>query len=80
VMRLIAPWLLVGLLAASAVGARQSGAGAWAALLVAQLAFYSAAVLGRRLGRLGSLARTFTVMNLAAIVGLWRWATGRLAW
>jgi biofilm PGA synthesis N-glycosyltransferase PgaC len=81
VMRLIAPWLMLALLVVSVLGARGATVGGpWAALLVAQLGFYVAAIAGKRLGRLGGLARTFVVMNLAALVGLWRWATGRLAW
>ena len=32
---------------------------------------------GPRAGRLGSVARTFVVLNAAAVVGLWRYLTGR---
>lgn len=81
VMRLVAPWLMIVLLVVTAMGVTGSTArGAWAVLLVAQVGFYAAAIVGKRLGRLGGLARTFVVMNLAALVGLWRWGTGRLAW
>jgi hypothetical protein len=51
----------------------------WQALRVSQLLFYGLAALGARAGRLGSLARTFTVMNAAAVVGLWRFARGKQA-
>jgi poly-beta-1,6-N-acetyl-D-glucosamine synthase len=79
VLRLVAPWLLVLLGGASLAGARSPSAAAplMAALVAAQLAFYALALAGRRLGRLGGVARTFVVMNLAAIVGLGRYLTGR---
>ena len=48
-----------------------------ALLLAAQLAFYAAAAVGPRLGRIASLARTFVVLNTAAVLGLWRFLTGR---
>ncbi len=75
IMRLVAPWLLGALLAISLGGARSSG---WmAALAAAQLAFYAAAAAGPRAGRVGSLARTFVVLNAAALIGLWRFLAGR---
>ncbi|HVT06616.1 MAG TPA: glycosyltransferase [Polyangia bacterium] len=74
-LRLAAPWLLVALLLLSLSGARAAG---WIALLLAaQLAFYGLAALGPRLGRLASLPRTFVVLNLAAVLGLYRFLTGR---
>lgn len=76
IMRLVAPWLLVALAAISAVGAAAGDVG-MTALLVAQAAFYAAAIVGRRGGKVASLARTFVVLNWAAIVGLWRHLTGR---
>jgi poly-beta-1,6-N-acetyl-D-glucosamine synthase len=33
--------------------------------------------VGPRLGRVASLARTFVVLNTAAVLGLWRFLTGR---
>jgi hypothetical protein len=36
-----------------------------------------AASIGPRAGKLGSLCRTFVVMNAAAVVGLWRFLTGK---
>ena len=46
-------------------------------LLLAQVVFYAMAALGARAGRIGVLARTFVVLNAAAVVGLWRFATSR---
>jgi poly-beta-1,6-N-acetyl-D-glucosamine synthase len=75
ILRLVAPWLLVALVVLSAAGARASG---WIALLLAaQVAFYLAAASGPRLGRIATLPRTFVVLNLAAVLGLWRFLTGR---
>ena len=82
IMRLLAPWVLLWLAAVSLLGATSAGAPAGTvavmrALLAAQALFYLAAVAGRRAGRLGGLARTFVVLNSAAVVGLWRYLTGR---
>ena len=46
----------------------------WRALLCGQLAFYALAAAGARGGRAGGVARTFVVLNAAAVVGLWRFA------
>jgi len=46
-------------------------------LVGGQALFYLLATLGPLLGRPGSLARTFMVMNAAAVVGLWRFLRGR---
>ena len=48
-------------------------------LTLAQVLFYALAALGSRAGRLGALARTFVVLNAAALVGLWRFARGTQA-
>jgi poly-beta-1,6-N-acetyl-D-glucosamine synthase len=83
VMRLIAPWLMLALLGASAACAASSTGGARAvalALTAAQAAFYLAAAVGPRGGRAASLARTFVVLNAAAVVGLLRYLTGRVRW
>ncbi|MES1157818.1 MAG: glycosyltransferase [Haliangium ochraceum] len=75
ILRLAAPWFMAALLLVSICAARAAG---WIALLLAgQLAFYATAALGPRLGRLASLPRTFVVLNLAAVLGLWRFVTGR---
>ena len=47
-----------------------------AALLAGQMLFYAGALAGPRLGRIGSVARTFVVLNAAAVVGLWRFLAG----
>ncbi len=70
VMRLLCPWALLVLFVASA-------AAPVPALLVAQVAFYGAALLGLRAGLLPGVARTFVVLHVAAVVGLWRFVTGR---
>lgn len=84
-LRLVAPGALAALLAGSAgaaIGASGVGAAAAKALFGGQVLFYGAAAVGSRAGRLGGLARTFVVMNAAAAVGLWRYATGeqRVTW
>ncbi|HXI55156.1 MAG TPA: glycosyltransferase family 2 protein [Polyangia bacterium] len=80
IMRLCAPWLMILLAVASVAGAcRATGwlAAAMALLALAQAGFYGAAILGQRAGRLAGVARTFVVLNAAAMVGLWRHLTGR---
>jgi cellulose synthase/poly-beta-1,6-N-acetylglucosamine synthase-like glycosyltransferase len=79
VMRLLAPWLMV-VLAATSVAALwlPGGRGGLASVLVAaQVAFYVTAGVGARAGKLARVARTFVVLNLAALVGLGRYLTGR---
>ena len=59
VLRLAAPWLLLGLAAASAGAAAAptaTGTGFTELLLFAELALYAPAALGRRAGRLGGVA------------------------
>ena len=80
VLRLAAPWLLLVLAAASAgavIAPTASHPIFTELLLFAELAFYAPAALGRRAGRLGGVARTFLVLNAAALVGLWGFLTGR---
>ncbi len=82
VARLLCPWLLLALLltcsiAAAGVGTQGLERNVLCGLFVAQLAFYAAAGLGGRAGRVGTLARTFVVLNAAAVVGLWRFVAGR---
>jgi hypothetical protein len=48
-------------------------------LALGQVVFYALATAGSRAGRLGSLARTFVVLNAAALVGLWRFVRGAQA-
>ena len=72
---------MIALVAVSFWGAA-AGSGLLQALSVAQLGGYTAAALGPRAGKLGAVARTFVVLNAAALVGLWRHVTGgqRVAW
>ena len=79
VMRLVAPWLLLVLATTSLAGAAGAGrtASAMRLVLAAQAAFYAAAVVGRRAGRLAGVARTFVVLNTAAVVGLFKYVVGR---
>ena len=82
VLRLFCPWFLLALLVTCSVAAaglvspgleRDLLRG----LLSAQIAFYGLAALGNRAGRVGAVARTFVVLNAAAVVGLWRALGGR---
>lgn len=80
-LRLVCPWALVSLfvsswLLASSPALSQAERGFWLALALGQLLFYALAALGDRVGRLGSLARTFVVLNVAALLGLWRFIRG----
>ena len=81
-MRLSAPWMLMVLFGASVAAASQPGGGPFLALTVAQLGFYGLAMVGPSGGRLTGVARTFVVLNVAVIVGLWRFLTGsqRVTW
>jgi cellulose synthase/poly-beta-1,6-N-acetylglucosamine synthase-like glycosyltransferase len=47
------------------------------AAALAELAFVLLVALGARAGALGRFARTFVVLNAAALVGLWRFLRGR---
>jgi cellulose synthase/poly-beta-1,6-N-acetylglucosamine synthase-like glycosyltransferase len=84
VMRLVAPWLMLVLAVASLAGVAGggSGAGAWTVLALGQAAFYGGAVLGKRAGRIAGVARTFVVLNAAAVVGLFKYVSGqqRVTW
>jgi hypothetical protein len=77
IMRLVAPWLLVLLALTSASAAIAGASIAMRALLAGQIAFYAAAAVGGRAGRLAGVARTFVVLNAAAVAGLYRHLTGR---
>lgn len=86
-LRLVCPFALLGLLLTSNMQAfspltdsyQRPG---WQALALGQWLFYGLAALGARAGRLGALARTFVVLNAAAVAGLWRFLRGtqRIAW
>lgn len=86
-LRLVCPWALLILLVTSLLLAQSSAVPEperwfWRALAAGQITFYALAALGARAGRLGALARTFVVLNLAAVVGLWRFLRGSqaIAW
>jgi hypothetical protein len=86
-LRLACPFVLIGLLWASLTLAFSPeptlpGRSFWQGLAAGQIMFYLLAACGARAGRLGSLARTFLVLNAAAVVGLWRFLRGsqRVAW
>jgi biofilm PGA synthesis N-glycosyltransferase PgaC len=86
-LRLVCPFALLGLLVTAAFGAFVSPVSElersfWETLTLGQLAFYLLASCGARAGRLGSLARTFVVLNAAAVVGLWRFLrrSQQVAW
>jgi glycosyltransferase involved in cell wall biosynthesis len=80
-LRLICPWALAVLLVASGLAALSPSSSevervVVGSLFAGQLLFYALAVLGPRGGRLSGLARSFVVLNAAAVVGLWRFARG----
>jgi cellulose synthase/poly-beta-1,6-N-acetylglucosamine synthase-like glycosyltransferase len=80
-LRLACPFALIGLLFASIALALRAdlpaiATSSWRVLAVSQLALYGCAAAGARAGRLGALARTFAVLNAAAVAGLVRFARG----
>lgn len=80
IARLLCPWCLLGLLVACVLGARESAL--LSGLVAAQILFYGLATAGNHAGRIGTVARTFVVLNVAAVVGLWRfaWGSQRVTW
>jgi hypothetical protein len=83
-LRLLAPWLLLAMFLASWLGAlvwkpeSQLELQLLGAVALLQTGFYGLALLGTYAGRAGSVARSFVVLNAAAVVGLWRYARGEL--
>jgi poly-beta-1,6-N-acetyl-D-glucosamine synthase len=80
-LRLVCPWALLALFGASLALAFSPAAPPavllfWRVLALGQALFYGLAALGARAGRPGLLARTFVVLNAAALVGLWRFTRG----
>jgi poly-beta-1,6-N-acetyl-D-glucosamine synthase len=76
-LRLACPWALVTLFFASLALSFQAELSPlahllWRTLALGQIAFYACAAAGARAGRIGALARTFTVLNAAAVAGLIR--------
>jgi cellulose synthase/poly-beta-1,6-N-acetylglucosamine synthase-like glycosyltransferase len=89
ILRLACPWFLLTLALSAGWYALTPPAGAgglklaFMRLLAAgQALFYLGAVVGPRGGRLAGVARTFVVLNLAAVVGLGRYVRGaqRITW
>jgi poly-beta-1,6-N-acetyl-D-glucosamine synthase len=80
-LRLVCPWAMALLVLTCAAAALLEGPPASrtlaTSLLGAQGLFYLMATVGPRAGRIGGLARTFVVMNAAAVVGLWRFLAGK---
>jgi hypothetical protein len=84
-LRLVCPWALAALLVSSVVASAPTTNVAFnldivwlmRALALGQLFSYLFALLGERGGRVGVVYRTFVVLNWAAVVGLWRFVTGR---
>ena len=70
VLRLVCPWALLLLALVSLLGIQEP---LLAVLALGQAVFYAAALAGKRVGRFGSLARTFVVLNAAAVLGLYRY-------
>ncbi len=83
-MRLVCPFALLGLFVVlpGAALLNEANPAIWQLLALAQLGFYALALVGDQVGKLGQLARTFVVLNAAAVVGLWRHLrqTQRITW
>ena len=78
ILRLICPWVLVALPVLTAMELASLDPPAWLSWFAAiQVLFLIAAIAGPRAGRATALARSFVVLNAAAIVGLWRFLSGR---
>ena len=79
VLRLLCPWALILLAGVTLFGIQEP---LLMMLALGQGIFYAAALAGKRAGRLGSLARTFVVLNAAAVVGLYRYlaAAQKVTW
>ncbi|HTM43407.1 MAG TPA: glycosyltransferase [Polyangiaceae bacterium] len=83
-LRLLCPWALVVLFLSSGSLAWHSQLSAlatvgWRAMFGAQVVFYALAMLGSRASRIGILPRTFVLLNVAALFGLWRFLRGTQA-
>jgi len=89
ILRLAGPWML-GAFAASTVAqavAPDEDESEWwttamRAVALGQVAFYGLAAAGPRAGKAAGAARTFVVMNGAALLGLWRFVRNaqRVTW
>ena len=82
ILRLVGPWALIGLLVSSTIASFEPPEvshlvrTAMRVLAAGQAAFYLLALVGPKGGKVGTIARTFVVMNVAALVGLWRVVRG----
>jgi hypothetical protein len=84
-LRLVCPWALIALFVCSVFAAlpltmvplELNLVWLMRALAIAQAFSYLLALLGARAGRAGVVYRTFVVLNWAALIGLWRFLTGR---
>jgi biofilm PGA synthesis N-glycosyltransferase PgaC len=79
-LRLVCPFALIGLLPISvsllvAAEPTSFARAFWLFVLIAQIAGYALGAAGARAGKPGTLARTFVVLNAAAVLGLWRFLT-----
>jgi cellulose synthase/poly-beta-1,6-N-acetylglucosamine synthase-like glycosyltransferase len=77
-LRLICPWALALVLLVSVLLALRNDlplgeATAWRIFALSQFTFYGLCAAGEQAGRLGAVARTFIVMNAAAVAGLFRY-------
>lgn len=83
-LRLACPFALLALFLSSLTLACRTDltpleASSWRLLAISQLALYGCAAAGERAGRLGAIARTFAVLNAAAVAGLVRFVRGSQA-
>lgn len=79
VFRLLCPWALIVLATVSLLGIENP---LLFILALGQAVFYAAALAGAKAGRSGTIARTFVILNAAAIVGLYRYLAGsqKITW
>jgi cellulose synthase/poly-beta-1,6-N-acetylglucosamine synthase-like glycosyltransferase len=91
IMRLLCPWALLTLFITLPLGCWywqrphctcEMDSALYGLAALAQFGFYFLALIGGRAGKLGAVARTFVVLNVAAVVGLWRQLRGaqRITW
>lgn len=73
VFRLLGPWALILLAVVSVLGSAHP---LLFLLAVAQAIFYALALAGKAAGPPGAIARTFVVLNAAALYGLYRYIAG----
>jgi len=87
-LRLLCPWVLVALLVGSVTALALPYAAdlnqIWSlrVLVMGEVVFALFALVGARAGRITGAARTFVVLNYAALAGLWRYLRGsqKITW